>query len=348
MSTSSSAVLVAGGAGYIGSHTAKVLKHAGLEPIVLDNLSTGNRFALRFGPFYEGSLGDAPLLRRIIDTHRPQGAILFAGHIEVGESTVNPRKYFRNNVTEALAFLDTALDAGLHAVVFSSSCAVYGPQAKMPLSEDNPTDPASPYAETKLAVEKILRWYGSAYGLRSASLRYFNAAGADPDGEIGEHHPGESHLIPLAIRAALGDQASGGKSLRVFGTDYPTPDGTAIRDYVHVMDLADAHLRSLRYLVDGGESVTLNLGTGQGHSVREVIQAVERAAGCAVPVEYGPRRAGDVPALVADASKARQVLGWVPKYPELETIVGTAWRWHNRIGTQPTTGNRSARVDILS
>jgi UDP-arabinose 4-epimerase len=325
MTESGSAVLVAGGAGYIGSHTAKLLKLAGMEPIVVDNLSTGNRFALRFGPFHEGSIGDVALVRSVIERHRPVGAILFAGHIEVGESTVNPRKYFRNNITEAIAFLDAALDAGLTRVVFSSSCAVYGPQAKMPLSENNPTDPASPYAESKLAVEKVLRWYGSAYGLGSASLRYFNAAGADPEGELGEDHPGESHLIPLAIRAALG-----GKPLRVFGTDYPTPDGTAIRDYVHVMDLGDAHLRALRHLLAGGESLTLNLGTGRGHSVREVIQAVEREAGCTVPAEYGPRRAGDVPALVADPSAARRVLGWTPQYPALADIVGSAWRWHQR------------------
>jgi UDP-glucose-4-epimerase GalE len=327
MPEAASSVLVAGGAGYIGSHTAKLLKRAGMEPVVLDNLSTGNRFALRFGTFHEGAIGDTALVRRVIETHRPVGAILFAGHIEVGESTVNPRKYFRNNITEAIKFLDAALDAGLTRVVFSSSCAVYGPQDKMPLSEDNPTDPASPYAETKLAVERILHWYGSAYGLKSACLRYFNAAGADPEGEIGECHPGESHLIPLVIRAALG-----GKPLRVFGTDYPTPDGTAIRDYVHVMDLGDAHLRALRHLIDSGESVTLNLGIGRGHSVREVIQAVEREAGCAVPAEYGPRRAGDVPALVADASKARRVLDWTPQYPELADIVGTAWRWHQQKG----------------
>ena len=319
----SGAVLVAGGAGYIGSHTAKLLKQSGFEPVVLDNLSTGNRFALRYGAFVEGSIGDAGLVRRLVEEYRPIGAILFAGHIEVGESSANPRKYFRNNVSEAICFLDAALDAGLSRVVFSSSCAVYGPQARMPLSEANPTDPASPYAETKLTLERVLHWYGRAYGLRSASLRYFNAAGADPDGEIGEYHPGESHLIPLAIRAA-----TGGKPLRVFGTDYPTPDGTAIRDYIHVLDLGDAHLLALRYLVDGRESVTLNLGTGQGHSVREVIQEVERVSGCAVAVEYGPRRAGDVPELVADASKARQVLGWTPQRAGLEEIVSSAWKWH--------------------
>jgi UDP-arabinose 4-epimerase len=319
----SRAVLVAGGAGYIGSHTAKLLQQAGYRPVVLDNLSTGNRFALRYGPFIEGSAGDSALVRRVVEQYRPIGAILFSAHIEVGESSVNPRKYFQNNVVQAIGFLDAALDSGLNNIVFSSTCAVYGPQAKMPLSEANPTAPASPYAETKLAVERVLHWYGKAYGLKSASLRYFNAAGADPSGEIGESHPGESHLIPLAIRAALG-----GKPLRVFGTDYPTPDGTAIRDYIHVLDLGEAHLRAMRHLADGGDSLILNLGTGQGHSVREVIQAVERAAGGPVPVEYAPRRAGDVPALVADASKAREILGWAPKYPELQTIVSTAWNWH--------------------
>lgn len=328
MSPSSGApgVLVAGGAGYIGSHTAKALAQAGFKPVILDNLCTGNRFALQFGSFHEGSIGDEALVRDIVARYRPAGAILFAGHAYVGESTANPRKYFRNNIVEAIGFLNYLLDAGsAPSVVFSSSCSVYGIQSQIPISENCSCDPLSPYAETKFFFEKVLRWYGSAYGLRSACLRYFNAAGADPDGQLGEHHDPETHLIPLTILAALGKQR-----LRVFGTDYPTPDGTAIRDYIHVSDLADAHVRALRRLMDGSESFTLNLGTGTGYSVREVIRQVERTAGVPVPVEYGPRREGDAPELVADPTRARNLLGWTPRHSALEAIVETAWKWHKR------------------
>jgi UDP-arabinose 4-epimerase len=322
--SASSTVLVAGGAGYIGSHTAKALAQAGVEPVVLDNLCTGNRFALRFGPFYEGSIADGALVREIVARHKPTGAILFAGHAYVGESTANPRKYFNNNVVEAIQFLGHLMDAGgLQGIVFSSSCSVYGIQSHVPISESSAQDPLSPYAETKAFLEKVLRWYGSAYGLRSACLRYFNAAGADPDGELGEHHDPETHLIPLAILAAMGKER-----LRVFGTDYATPDGTAIRDYIHVSDLADGHLRALRHLMDGSESFTLNLGTGTGYSVREVIRQVERTSGVPVPVEYGPRREGDAPELVADPHLAREMLGWTPRHSSLETIVRTAWDWY--------------------
>ena len=323
---SSPRVLVAGGAGYIGSHTAKVLFHAGIVPVVLDNLCTGNREALRFGPFYEGSIADPTLIRKIIEQHQPIGAILFAGSAYVGESTENPRKYFRNNVSDAIAFLDALVDNGLRGVVFSSSCCVYGIPGCISIPEDCATAPLSPYGETKLFLEKVLHWYGSAYGLRYACLRYFNAAGADIEGELGEQHDPETHLIPLAIDAAMG-----GKRLRVFGTDYATPDGTAIRDYTHVSDLASGHLRALNYLMKGGPSLTLNLGTGLGHSVRQVIRAVEQHAALTVPVEFGARREGDAAALVADPSRAREVLGWVPEYSSLDTIVGTAWRWYQKL-----------------
>ncbi len=267
-------VLVAGGAGYIGSHTCKVLKQSSFEPVVLDNLSTGHRYTLRFGPFYEGGIADAALVQRIVEERKPVGVILFAGHAYVGESTSNPRKYFGNNVTDAIAFLNALVDAGVRNIVFSSSCSIYGIQEKMPIREDSSKDPLSPYAETKLFFEKVLRWYGSAYGVRSVCLRYFNAAGADPDGELGEFHDPETHLIPLTCYAALGRT-----TLRVFGTDYATPDGTAIRDYIHVTDLADAHVRALHHLTNGGASLQLNVGTGTGSSVRQVIDAVERAAG---------------------------------------------------------------------
>ncbi|MEO5926198.1 MAG: UDP-glucose 4-epimerase GalE [Bryobacteraceae bacterium] len=320
---SSPTVLVAGGAGYIGSHTAKYLRDAGYTPVVLDNLVTGNRFALRYGPFHEGSISDAALIRQIVDQYQPQGAILFAGHIDVGESGRAPRKYFRNNVNEAVAFLDALLDAGLNRVVFSSSCAVYRSQPE-PLSEDTPKGPVSVYAETKLFLEKVMQAYSSAYGLKYAALRYFNASGADPGGEIGEHHTPESHLIPLAIHAAQGKT-----ELKIFGEDYRTPDGTAVRDYIHVTDLADGHLRALRYLIDGGPSVALNLGTGSGYSVRQVIDTVERISGKKVPAHMGPRREGDAPELVCDPRRVRETLGWIPQHSSLDEIVTTAWRWHN-------------------
>jgi UDP-glucose-4-epimerase GalE len=320
-------VLVAGGAGYIGSHTAKVLHRAGIHPVVLDNLCTGNREALRFGTFYEGSISDYRLIGSIVERHRPVCAILFAAHAYVAESNDNPRKYFRNNVSEAIQFLDCLLDRDLRQIVFSSSCSVYGASATNPITEDSITGPMSPYAETKLFCEKILRSYSSAYGLRYACLRYFNAAGADPEGELGERHDPETHLIPLTIQAAMRRTP-----LRVFGTDYPTPDGTAIRDYTHVADLAEGHLCALRYLMGHRESLTFNLGTGTGYSVRQIIRAVEKIGGVRVLVEYGPRREGDAPALVADSSRARELLGWVPKYSSLQTIVRTAWQWHKDAG----------------
>lgn len=321
--SSNGSVLVAGGAGYIGSHTAKQLHTAGMRPVVLDNLVTGNRFALRYGPFVEGSIEDRDLVRRTIAEHEVQSAVLFAAHAYVGESTANPRKYYRNNVSAALAFLDALIDGGVRRIVFSSSCSIYGIQEKGPISEDSSKGPLSPYAQTKLFMEQVLEAYAASDGLQSVRLRYFNAAGADPDGELGEHHDPETHLIPLAIYAAMGRGA-----LSVFGTDYPTPDGTAIRDYIHVTDLAAGHIAALQYLQGGGTSIGINLGTGDGHSVRQVMQMVEQVSSKPVPANYGPRRDGDAPALVADASNARRVLGWTPRHSSLESIVRTAWKWH--------------------
>ena len=318
------AVLVAGGAGYIGSHTAKLLRQVGFLPVVLDNLSTGNRWAARYGPFAEGSIADRHLVERTIQEFGIQAAILFAGHAYVGESTGHPAKYYRNNICESVEFLDGLLTAGVKKLVFSSSCSIYGIQQEMPIGEDSPKDPLSPYAETKLFLENALRWYDSAYGLRSVCLRYFNAAGADPEGEIGEWHEPETHLIPLTIGAAMG-----GPRLRILGDDYPTADGTAVRDYIHVTDLADAHVRSLRYLLDGGAGAQFNCGTGSGHSVRQVVEMVERVSGKSVPVELAPRRTGDAPALVADARRIRETLDWTPRHSSLETICGTAWRWYS-------------------
>ncbi len=318
-------MLIAGGAGYIGSHTAKVLSRAGMIPVVLDNLCAGNRESVRFGPFFEGSTADSVLVSRIIEEYRPAGAILFAGHAYVGESIQDPRKYFRNNVSDTISFLDTLIDCGMRRVVFSSSCSVYGVPDHFPIKEESETRPLSPYGETKLFTEKVLRWYDSAYGLRSACLRYFNAAGADPEGELGEHHNPETHLIPLTIQAAFG-----GDILKVFGTEYPTPDGTAIRDYIHVTDLAIGHLQALMCLIREDRSITVNLGTGCGYSVKQIIQAVELQSGLQVPVEYAARREGDAPMLIADAARARLTLGWSPEYSSLETVVRTALNWYRR------------------
>jgi UDP-glucose-4-epimerase GalE len=318
-------VLVAGGAGYIGSHTAKALIHKNISPVVLDNFCTGSRAHVRFGPVYEGSIADSALVARIAKEHQIETAILFAGHAYVGESVQQPRKYFHNNVAEAVRFLDTLIDLGVNSVVFSSSCSIYGNRSSARLSEDAPSDPLSPYAETKLFLEKVLRWYDSAYGLKYICLRYFNAAGADPEGQLGEDHNPETHLIPLAILAALG-----GKPLRIFGTDFPTPDGTAIRDYIHVSDLASAHVKAVQYLAARRCSQVVNLGTGEGHSVRQVIAAIERESGRTVPFENCPRREGDAPSLIADPTRARQLLGWTPNLSSLDTIVKTALRWHRQ------------------
>jgi UDP-arabinose 4-epimerase len=318
-------VLIVGGAGYIGSQTAKRVARAGLSPVVLDNLVYGHPWAVKWGPFVEGDLADSALVARVLREHEVTSVIHFAAYAYVGESVANPRKYFRNNVVNTLNLLDAMVDAGVKNLVFSSTCATYGEPREVPIAESHPQRPVNPYGESKLAVEKILHWYAGAYGIRFAALRYFNAAGADPDGELGEDHDPETHLIPLAIAAALGQG-----QLSIFGTDYPTVDGTAIRDYIHVADLAGAHWLALLHLERAGGSLRLNLGTGKGHSVRQVIAAVERISGRKVPVQEAGRRAGDPPVLVADAREAANVLRWRPDYPDLETIVEHAFRWHER------------------
>ncbi|OLC69825.1 MAG: UDP-glucose 4-epimerase GalE [Candidatus Rokubacteria bacterium 13_1_40CM_2_68_8] len=319
-------ILITGGAGYIGSHTAKLLSHCSLIPVVVDDLSTGHRWAAKWGPIVEGNLADTGLIRQVLATHKVGAAIHFAASAYVGESMENPRKYFRNNVINTLNLLDALIDAGLAYVVFSSTCATYGTPAEMPIPENHIQDPINPYGESKRFVERVLHWYGRAYGLKWVALRYFNAAGADPEGEIGEEHDPETHMVPIAIQAALGKRPY----MEVFGTDYPTPDGTAIRDYTHVTDLARAHLLALRYLLGGGKSTAVNLGTGNGHSVRKVIRAVERVSGRRVPVREAARRPGDPPVLVADSGKACQLLGWQPQFSSLDAIVETAWNWHSR------------------
>lgn len=319
------AILVTGGAGYIGSHTLKALTRAGFSPVTLDNLSTGNRGAVRWGSFVKAELSNYEAICAVIRKYNISAVIHFAASAYVGESVVRPRNYFENNVANSLTLLRAMLDCNVGKLVFSSSCATYGIPSQLPITESTAQVPVNPYGDTKLMVERILRWYGEAYGLRSVCLRYFNAAGADSDGEIGEEHDPETHLVPSIIEAALGLR----EHFELYGTDYPTPDGTAIRDYVHVSDLASAHVAALRYLMAGSQSNAFNLGTGRGRSIYDVIRAVERVSGTTVPTLVRPRRGGDPPQLVASAAKAGSELGWRPEFPELDQIVGTAWHWHS-------------------
>jgi UDP-arabinose 4-epimerase len=319
------AVLVTGGAGYIGSHTCKALAQAGYIPVTYDSLEHGHRWAVRWGPLIEGELGDQRRLQLAMTEHSVTAVIHFAGYCYVGESMTAPGKYFQNNAFNTLVLLETMRAAGVPTIVFSSTCATYGMPSSLPMREDDPQQPINPYGESKLVVEKMLRWWETAHGLNWMALRYFNAAGADVDGEIGEDHDPETHLIPLAIQAALGERGT----LEVYGSDYPTRDGTAVRDYVHVADLADAHVRAVRNLETGGRSAAVNLGTGSGHSVREVISMVEAVSGRRVPLRAAPRRAGDPAELVADPQRAAEVLAWQARHSSLRAIVQTAWRWHS-------------------
>jgi UDP-glucose-4-epimerase GalE len=319
-------ILISGGAGYIGSHTAKSLSRAGFEPIVYDNLSTGNRWAVKWGPLIEADLCNHQSLSQTLKQYNVTAAIHFAAHAYVGESVREPRRYFENNVMNTLHFVHALLDAGVHHFVFSSSCAVYGVPQSSPISESHSKLPVNPYGDSKLFIERVLDWYGRAYQLRWAALRYFNAAGADPSGELGEVHNPETHLVPRLIEAALGRL----ESVDIYGVDYPTQDGTAVRDYVHVLDLAEAHVAALQHLLSGGESFSANLGTGHGVSVREVITAVERVSGAKIEARSAPRREGDPPSLVADPTSAGRILGWHPRLSSLDNIVNSAWDWHSR------------------
>jgi UDP-arabinose 4-epimerase len=327
----SQSVLVTGGAGYIGSHACKALAQAGYIPVTYDNLSRGHRHAVRWGPLVEGEIADRVAVAAALKAHHVSSVMHFAAFAYVGESGTDPALYYRNNVLGTLALLDAMREAGVDRIVFSSTCATYGLPEKMPIAETTPQRPVNPYGETKLAIERVLYWYGQAYGLRSVALRYFNASGCDRGGEIGEEHDPETHLIPLVLRAALGTAGP----VSIFGTDYPTPDGTAIRDYIHVEDLASAHVRAIQYLAEGGASTALNLATGRGYSVREIIAAVARAAGREVPQREAPRRAGDPPALIADPSLARSVLGWQAECSDLDTIIRTALVWEMRRHNEP-------------
>ena len=329
-------ILVTGGSGYIGSHTCKLLAARGWTPVVLDDLGRGHRDAVRWGPLHVGDIADTALLERILHEHDIRSMVHFAAYAYVGESMQEPEKYFLNNVAKSMSMLSTARAWGVRHVVFSSTCATYGAPDEVPIRETQPQRPVNPYGESKVAVERTLHWLGATRGLGWMALRYFNAAGADPDGEIGENHDPEPHLVPRVIQAALGQLPH----VDIFGTDYPTRDGTAVRDYIHVTDLADAHVRALEHLMRGGESMAINLGTGSGHTVREVVTAVERRAGLTVPVREAPRRAGDPPVLVADPSLARRVLEWTPRHSSLDEIVDTAWRW------QASRARRSAAEPV--
>jgi UDP-arabinose 4-epimerase len=327
-------ILVTGGAGYVGSHACKALAQAGHEPIVYDNLSRGHRSLVKWGTFERGDILDRSRLEETLVRHKPDGVLHFAAFAYVGESVENPALYYRNNVVGSHCLLEAMRQCGPNLLVFSSTCATYGPPIRLPIDEDHPQKPVNPYGASKLVVEGMLRDYGKAYGLRWAALRYFNAAGADPDGEIGEMHDPETHAIPLAILAALGRIPS----FQVYGTDYPTRDGSAVRDYIHVADLAAAHVAALDYLARGGDPLALNLGTGHATSVLEIIRAVERVTGMSVPTTQCARRPGDPSALVADGSRARSILGWTPEYRAVEMIVASAWRWHrSRCESAPNT-----------
>jgi len=317
-------VLVTGGAGYIGSHTCKALAKAGHEITVFDNLCYGHREFAKWGPLIEGDLANREDIDKALDTNSFDGVIHFAAYAYVGESVDHPQKYYQNNVGGTLNLLDSMLEHDVKNIVFSSTCATYGMVTKVPITESFVQAPINPYGHTKLMIEQILKDYDHAYGLKSVALRYFNAAGDDADEEVGEWHDPEPHLIPLAILAALGKRPA----LKIFGTDYPTTDGTAIRDYIHVADLAMAHVQSLDYLQKGGATGQFNLGTGNGYSVQQIVDTVADVAGTPVPHEMAPRRAGDPAELVADASLAKQVLGFTPTSSDLETIIKTAWNWH--------------------
>lgn len=318
--------MVVGGAGYIGSHMVKCLLEAGHHVVVLDDLSSGFRGAVLGGDLVVGSCADGALLDRLFAAHRFDGVLHFASFIQVGESVSEPANYYRNNVAATLTLLERMVAHGLNHFIFSSTAAVYGEPLRVPIDEAHPRQPINPYGHSKAMVEQILLDFDRAYGLRSVALRYFNAAGADPAGRIGERHMPETHLIPLALHAVLGRSPA----LKVFGREYPTPDGTCIRDYIHVDDLATAHLRALEYLWQGGESTACNLGNGEGFSVQEVLDAVTRVAGKPVPTEDAPRRPGDPARLVADSTRARQLLGWQPRYAELDIIVRHAWQWERK------------------
>jgi len=321
-------ILVTGGAGYIGSHACKALAKAGYTPVSYDNLVYGHRWAVRWGPLEIGDISDRRRLDYVISRYSPKAVIHFAAFAYVGESVQDPGKYYRNNVVGTLTLLEALRDHCVNQLILSSSCATYGIPLQIPITEGHPQLPVSPYGASKLMTERILQDFGAAHGFRFIILRYFNAAGADPDGETGETHDPETHLIPLILDVAIGKQ----EEITVYGNDYDTQDGTCVRDYIHVTDLADAHVLALGALERGAGSAAYNLGNGEGHSVEEVVDLAKRVTGCQIPVRIGPRRMGDPPRLVGDARKIKTTLCWTPKHSSIEEIVETAWRWHVKKG----------------
>lgn len=319
-------ILIAGGAGYIGSHVNKLLTKKGFETVIYDNLSRGHREFVKWGELFEGDLLEIGRLRSCFESYRIEAVMHFSAFAFVGESVAHPEKYYQNNVIGTLNLLQVMREFGVKHFLFSSTCATYGLPEKIPIPEDHPQKPINPYGRTKLIIEETLKDYDRAYGLKHINLRYFNAAGADPDGEIGELHHPETHLIPLVIYAATGLN----EEIKIFGADYPTKDGTCIRDYIHVMDLADAHIKALQYLMDKNRSDSFNLGNGSGHSVREVIEAVRKVSKRDFKVVEAERREGDPPVLISSSEKAIETLKWKPQYEGIETIIETAWKWHQK------------------
>jgi UDP-glucose 4-epimerase len=320
-------ILVTGGAGYIGSHMVSLLERSGHQVTVMDNLSNGHRDSIGNTPFILGDIGDRSLLDQVMVADSFDAVMHFASFIQVGESVISPSKYYNNNVSKTLVLLDAMVNAGIKKFIFSSTAAIFGEPIYSPIDESHPKSPVNPYGKTKLLIEEVLADYRQAYGLKSVSLRYFNAAGADPNGKNGERHHPETHLIPLILKAASGERSS----ITVYGKDYETPDGTCIRDYIHVVDLCEAHLLSLMHLSSGGDSAAYNLGNGQGFSVLEVIAAAEKVTQKEIRVESGNRREGDPPRLVADSRMIKKELGWTPQYPEIETIIKHAWMFEKKV-----------------
>jgi UDP-arabinose 4-epimerase len=326
----SQTVLVTGGAGYVGSHACKALARAGYTPVVLDNLVYGHRENVRWGPLIQGDMADHGLLDSIFSKYEPEAVLHFAAWAYVSESVSAPGKYYRNNVSGTLTLLETMRDHGCRNIVFSSSCATYGVPETTPITESTPQRPINPYGWSKFMVERMLEDFECAHGMRHASLRYFNAAGADPEGELGEDHTPETHLIPLVLEAALDSN----RSIAVFGDDYPTEDGSCVRDYVHVTDLAEAHIQALEY-IRNHDSGAFNLGTGRGHTVKQIIHAARRATGRHLSERIESRRPGDPPALYADNTLARQALGWEPRFTDIEETISHAWTWLNKLRKTP-------------
>ena len=319
-------ILVVGGAGYIGSHMVKMLHHAGHDVVTLDNLSNGYRDSVLYGEFFEGDIADRPFLDELFSKHQFDGVMHFASFIQVGESVEKPAMYYVNNVSNTLTLLSAMVEAGIKSFIFSSTAAIFGEPEYVPIDEKHSKLPINPYGQSKLMIEQMLSDFDRAYGLKSVCLRYFNAAGADADGELGERHVPETHLVPLVLQAASGRR----DNISIFGTDYDTPDGTCIRDYIHIEDLCSAHLLALESLVNGGDSRVYNMGNGQGYSIRDVIDTVKKVTGTNFKVVEAPRRDGDPARLVADSKQLQADLGWKPKYPDLDTIIKHAWEWEQK------------------